>query len=173
MSARGIWIVALTMTLIITSQAHAANSIVTENQQPGTTSWQFDNFDHADKHEIEGYTSAPSVNKGGSIDLMVSVATAVPYTMDVYRMGYYPTGTNPNGSSCAPACGGRLMQHIGPLQGIVQPTCPQNLTSTSPDFGLTECQWPSSYTLASRRRGRRGCTWSSCAARTQRTRRTT
>ena len=57
--------------------------------------------------EIEGYASKTSVNKGSSIDLMVNLSTnSTQYTMDIYRMGWYPTGTNPDGSSCAPSCGG-------------------------------------------------------------------
>src|SRR5215510_10115902 len=42
--------------------AASANPIVIENQQPGTTSWQFDNFNKESKHEIEGYASLTSVN---------------------------------------------------------------------------------------------------------------
>ena len=56
-------------------------------------------------------------------------------------------GTNPDGTSCAPSCGGRLMQHVGPLNGTLQARCPQVTTATDPTFGLTECQWTTSYTL--------------------------
>jgi N,N-dimethylformamidase beta subunit-like, C-terminal/HYDIN/CFA65/VesB-like, Ig-like domain/Cep192 domain 4 len=87
------------------------------------------------------------VNKGGSIDLKVSLSSSAQYTMDVYRMGWYPTGTNPDGSSCAPSCGGRLMQHIGPLQGSTQPACTRDTSSSSNNYGLTECNWATSYTL--------------------------
>jgi len=50
--------------------------------------------------------------------------------MDVYRMGYYQ------------GLGGRLMQSIGPLQGVAQPACPVDATT-----GLIECNWTASYTL--------------------------
>src|SRR4051794_31771952 len=119
----------------------AANPIVLENQQQGTTSWQFTNFNKAQAHEIEGYASLTSVNKGGSISFMVSLSSSAQYTMDFYRMGWYPTGTNPDGSSCAPSCGGRLMLHVGPLNGVKQAACPRTTSSTSPDFGMTECSW--------------------------------
>jgi hypothetical protein len=67
--------------------------------------------------------------------------------MDIYRMGWYPQGTNPDGTSCAPSCGGRLMQHVGPLNGFKQATCPTVTTQNDPNFGMTECQWTPGYTL--------------------------
>src|SRR5207249_6763319 len=56
---------------------------------------------------------------------------AQTYTIDVYRMGWYQ------------GLGGRLVQHIGPLNGTLQPACPTNATT-----GMIECQWASAYTLA-------------------------
>ena len=50
--------------------------------------------------------------------------------MDVYRMGWYQ------------GLGGRLLQHIGPLPGVLQPTCPVDAAT-----GLIECVWTPSYTL--------------------------
>ncbi len=127
--------------------AQSGNPIVLENQQPGTTSWQLDDYNKAQAHEIEGYASLTSVNRGAPIDLKVSLSSSAQYTMDIYRMGWYPTGTNPDGSSCAPSCGGRLMLHVGPLNGVKQPNCPQVTSTSSPDFGMTECNWATSYTL--------------------------
>src|SRR6478752_966872 len=142
-------VVALVMLLLGVQPASAAtpNPIVTENKQPGTTSWQFDDYNKAEAHQIEGYASLASVNKGGQISFMVSLSSAAQYTIDVYRMGWYPTGTNPDGSSCAPSCGGRLMQHIGPLNGAHQTACPTVTTTTDPNFGMTECNWPLSSTI--------------------------
>jgi hypothetical protein len=125
----------------------APNPIVVENQQPGTTSWQFTNYNKASNHEIEGYASLTSVNKGGQISFMVSLSTSAQYTMDLYRMGWYPTGTNPDGTSCAPSCGGRLMLHVGPLNGFAQAGCPTVTSSTDPNYGMIECSWTPSYTL--------------------------
>ena len=123
------------------------NPIVLENQQPGTTSWQFTDANKSANHEIEGYASLTSVNKGGQIALMVSLSTTAQYNMDFYRMGWYPTGTNPNGTSCAPSCGGRLMLHVGPLNGSKQANCPTVTSSTDPNYGMIECNWTPSYTL--------------------------
>jgi hypothetical protein len=128
----------------------ASNPIVTENQQPGTTDWQidYDNLGNpllAANHEIEGYASSTSVNAGGQISFMVNVSAAAQYTMKIFRMGYYPTGTNADGTTCSGGCGGRLMQTIGPLNGSPQPTCPTTTTTTN--FGLIECHWATAYTL--------------------------
>jgi hypothetical protein len=81
--------------------------------------------------QIKGYASATSVNKGESITFYVTVTPAQQYTIDVYRIGYYQ------------GLGGRLMQSIPPLQGVVQPACPVDAVT-----GLIECDWTPSYTLA-------------------------
>ncbi|HEY7148810.1 MAG TPA: fibronectin type III domain-containing protein [Gaiellaceae bacterium] len=131
----------------VTPAVPPANPIVLENRNQGTTSWQL-TIDHkALNQEIEGYASKTSVNKGSTIDFMVSTSNNTNYTMDIYRMGWYPQGTNPDGSSCAPSCGGRLMQHVGPLSGSRQAACPTVTTQNDPDFGMTECHWTTSYTL--------------------------
>ncbi|MBV9808688.1 MAG: choice-of-anchor D domain-containing protein [Solirubrobacterales bacterium] len=129
------------------ARAATSNPIVVENQQPGTTSWQLTNFAHATNHEIEGYASLTSVNQGGTIQFMVSTSASAQYNLDIYRMGWYPNGTNPDGTSCSPSCGGRLMQHVGPLAGVVQPACPQDQNSSDATYGMTECHWSPSYTL--------------------------
>ena len=125
--------------------ASGSNPIVTENQQPGTTAWQIDadasgNPLLATNHQIEGYASLTSVNQGGTISFMVSLSASAQYNMDIYRMGYYPNG-------CTGPCGGRLMQHVGPLSGSTQANCPTVTTTTSTTFGLIECNWTPSYTL--------------------------
>src|SRR5438094_958896 len=107
---------------------------VLENQQPGSGNWQMwlHGIAPADdvNKQIKGYASATSVNKGESITFYVTVNPAQQYTMDVYRMGWYQ------------GLGGRLMQSIGPLQGVAQPDCPVDATT-----GLTECNWTAAYTL--------------------------
>jgi hypothetical protein len=131
----------------VTPAVPPANPIVLENRNPGTTSWQFDDNRKAQNHQIEGYASATSVNKGSSINFMVSLSSSAQYTMDIYRMGWYPTGTNPDGTSCAPSCGGRLMMHVGPLNGSTQQACPTDTTQNDTNFGMIECNWTPSYTL--------------------------
>src|SRR2546430_13950389 len=111
-----------------------ASPIVLENQQPGSGNWQMrlSSFQPADDtvKQIKGYASATSVNKGESITFHVTVTPAQSYTMDVYRMGWYQ------------GLLGRLMQSIGPLQGVAQPACPVDAGT-----GLIECDWTASYTL--------------------------
>jgi hypothetical protein len=115
----------------IVPAAAADNPVVTENQQPGTTAWQIQNPGTDDVGQIKGYASATSVNKGENITFNVSVNPAQTYTIDVYRIGWYQ------------GLGGRLMQHIGPLNGTQQPTCPTNATT-----GMIACNWAAAYTLA-------------------------
>src|SRR5947208_275084 len=107
---------------------------VLENQQPGSGNWRMwlHGIAPADdvNQQIKGYASATSVNLGESITFYVTVNPAQQYTMDVYRMGWYQ------------GLGGRLMQSIGPLQGVAQPACPVDSVT-----GLTECDWTASYTL--------------------------
>jgi hypothetical protein len=110
--------------------AQAANPIVTENTQPGTSAWELGTEATDAGGQIKGYASATSVNKGDPIDFFVSVNPAQTYTIDIYRMGYYQ------------GLGGRLVAHIGALGGTQQPACPTDSTT-----GLIACNWARSYTL--------------------------
>ncbi len=112
----------------------ADNPIVIENQQPGSNQWQLGlpGFATADDNnqQIKGYASAVSVNKGSSITFYVTVNPAQTYAIDIYRMGWY------NG------LGGRLLQHVGSLNGTTQAACPVDSST-----GLIACRWTPSYTL--------------------------
>jgi hypothetical protein len=123
------------VTGLLVSPAHgqASNPIMVENQQPGTSQWRipFGSAATDSVGQIKGYASATSVNKGENITFYVSVNPAQTYTIDIYRMGWYQ------------GLGARLMQHIGPLSGTQQPTCPTDATT-----GMIECQWAPAYTLA-------------------------
>jgi Fibronectin type III domain len=126
----------LTISAALPAAAAAgSNPIVLENQQPGTSAWDEWNLSGTIATDaggqIKGYASAVSVNKGQSITFYVSVAPAQTYSIDVYRIGWYQ------------GLGGRLMQHIGPLNGTTQPTCPTDSTT-----GEIACNWASAYTLA-------------------------
>lgn len=120
------------MGLIPSTAIAQSNPIVLENQLPGTTDWEipWGSAGGDVNGEIKGYASAPSVNKGESINFHVSVNPAQTYTIDVYRIGWYQ------------GLGGRLVQHIGPLNGNRQAA-----PTTDPITGLIECQWTPSYTL--------------------------
>lgn len=118
------------------SQAQStANPIVLENQQPGSDAWKFYSFVGAQiaddvGMQIKGYASAVSVNKGENIGFHVSVSPAQNFTLDIYRMGYYG------------GKGARLLQSVGPIAGVQQPTCPIDAST-----GSRECDWSSSYSL--------------------------
>jgi Domain of unknown function (DUF4082)/Bacterial Ig-like domain (group 1) len=105
------------------------NPIYLENLNPGTTNWKFVNKGSG---EIAGYASATSVNKGGLLDIKVSLGQAGQFTIDVYRLGFYG-GT-----------GGRLMPggSSGLLNGTTQAACTQD-----PNTNLVECNWTTSYVL--------------------------
>src|SRR5437870_5710873 len=111
--------------------AYAAdNPIVFENQQPGSGGWQLLSTASDVPGQVKGYASATSVNKGQPITFYVSVNPAQTYSIDVYRIGWYQ------------GLGGRLMQHIGPLNAVLQPACPTDSTT-----GMIECRWAAAYTL--------------------------
>jgi len=119
------------VALAVTTAAAQSNPIIIENQQTGTMGWQIsDKVSNDTTGQIKGYTSTPSVNRGGIITFHVSTNPAQTFTMDVYRIGWYQ------------GLGGRLMQHIGPLDAVTQPTCPHDATT-----GMIECNWAPTYTL--------------------------
>src|SRR5689334_10923056 len=97
----------------LTSPARQDARIKKENERPGTTDWQltYVKFDAKAKYRqslIEGYCTRTSVAAGEKIGFCVSTDPATPFTIDVYRMGYYG-GT-----------GGRLMKSFGPFEGKPQ-----------------------------------------------------
>ena len=122
----------LLLVLTLSTARAQTNPIVIENQQPGSAAWDLDTSKVGTDTigQIKGYASAASINKGENITFYVSTNPAQTYTIDVYRVGWYQ------------GLGGRLMQHIGPLNGITQPTCPMDATT-----GMIECQWAPAYTL--------------------------
>nr|WP_245283135.1 DUF4082 domain-containing protein [Bradyrhizobium sp. WSM2793] len=66
------------------------NSIVLENQKPGTPKsvWQIQPGDNST--QTQGFTTAISTNVGGTVQFKISNQTGNPtYRVDVYRLGYY------------------------------------------------------------------------------------
>ncbi len=109
------------------------NIIQRENRQPGATDWQLTRVradaDGFRSPWIEGYCSKQSVEAGESIDIMVSTDPPRPFTIEIFRMGYYG------------GRGARLMKTLGPLDGKAQPVPkpgPKN---------LHECRWEPSTQL--------------------------
>jgi hypothetical protein len=123
---RGLFGVCITWALF-TTIAHGANPIQTENAKLGTSSWQLSN--PATNHEIEGYASATSVNRGDQIDLFVNTASP-SYTIAIYRMGWYA------------GLGGREV-----INAIARAGTQQNIPTPDPLTGLTECHWVDPYAL--------------------------
>lgn len=123
------------LTAATQSTPSSKNLITEENALPGTTDWQLTRV-RLDKSQgfrspwIEGYCSAQSVQAGDRLDIMVSTNPAQPYSIEIFRTGYY------HGK------GARLMKTIGPLQGQPQATPPIG------NRRLRECQWrPSAQIL--------------------------
>lgn len=105
----------------------AASVIALENAKQGSTEWKLVN--PALEHEIEGYASLTSVNRGGEIDFFVNTKSAPSYNIDVYRMGYYG------------GAGARLMK---PFKNIARQAQP--LPCRNPD-DVIECDWNASLRL--------------------------
>jgi hypothetical protein len=78
---------------------------------------------------IEGYCSHTSIRAGQTLQLYVSTNPASPFSIDIYRLGYYG------------GAGGRLMQPLGMFPGEPRP---------DPEIGakrLRNCQWPATAEL--------------------------
>ena len=114
-------------SLFLAAAGHAANPVQTENAKPGSTEWEITNL--ALNHEMEGYASLTSVNRGGQISFFISTSDP-SYTVDIFRMGWYG------------GAGGRRMLPPIPLAGTQQP-----IPTPDPTTGLIECNWSVSLKL--------------------------
>lgn len=102
-----------------------------ENDRPGTRGWLLTRTcvdpDAEDRcSRIEGYCSRSSAQAGETISFHVSTNPPSPFTIELFRMGYYG------------GHGGRRVAVIGDLRGQAQP---------EPPIGprrLRECHWPTS-----------------------------
>jgi hypothetical protein len=110
----------------VSVSAYSGTVIEAENARPGNPGWVLTN--PAD-HEIEGYASATSVNRGEAIRFFISSIDPT-YAIDIYRMGWYG-GT-----------GARLVKG-----GIRQKGFRQTMPVPDPETGLIECDWTPSYDL--------------------------
>ena len=117
-----------TAGLVRADPAHKTRLIADENTKPGTTDWQltYVKFDAKAKFRqslIEGYCTRTSVAAGEKIGFCISTEPASPFSIDVFRLGYYG-GT-----------GGRLVKWFGPFDGNAQPV------PAVGDKRLRECTW--------------------------------
>jgi N,N-dimethylformamidase beta subunit-like protein len=120
----------LAITVLLSAFASTATATTltqTENAKAGDISWKITN--PARNNEIEGYGSAPSVNRGDSITFSVNTAS-LEYKLEVFRMGWYG------------GAGARKMQAAVTLPGTQQP-----IPAADPVTGLIECNWAASYVL--------------------------
>jgi hypothetical protein len=126
---------ALAGAALLTPGANVSGSpIAAENEKPGTLDWQltYTRVDPKTKWRsplIEGYAGRQSVKAGEKIELFVSTNPATPFTIDLFRLGYYG------------GKGGRFMRRLGPFDGKPQPTPPVG------EFRLRECAWELCTTL--------------------------
>lgn len=105
-----------------------------ENDRPGTRDWRLTQtqVDPATKYRcpwIEGYCSHTSIRAGRRLTFHVSTNPPSPFTLDIYRLGYYG------------GLGGRLMRRLGPFQGVTQPDPPVGPRR------LRDCDWEPSVLL--------------------------
>ena len=74
------------------------NSIVSENKNEGTTAWlinvpekhcDYPDHQYCRRPQIEGFCSKASYLAGDTLNIFISTDPPAPYTIDIYRMGYY------------------------------------------------------------------------------------
>ena len=97
-----------------TAQARACgtgNAVKVENCTPGSSGWRLVSPDPVSTTGIEGFATASSINKGGSLDLKINGAATATIRAEIYRTGYYG------------GAGGRLISTVRGIGGIAQPAC--------------------------------------------------
>ncbi|HXI14603.1 MAG TPA: N,N-dimethylformamidase beta subunit family domain-containing protein [Thermoanaerobaculia bacterium] len=118
----------LALVCIALASHLSANPIQLENRKAGSSAWL--PRDPALLHEIEGYASRTSINRGEQISLFVNTPDS-SYTLQVFRMGWYG------------GLGGRVMTLPITLRGVRQV-----IPTADPVTGLIECNWRSPYILS-------------------------
>lgn len=104
------------------------SAVAAENEKVGTRDWMLTKtrIEPATKYRspwIEGYCSRASVRAGETITFHVSTNPPSPFTIEVYRTGYYG------------GAGGRLVKELGPFKGKAQ---------QDPEIGekrVRNCDW--------------------------------
>jgi hypothetical protein len=105
-----------------------SNPVVVENARAGTADWRLDR--PATAREIEGYASATSAPRGGTIALYVNTR-APGFTLEVFRIGWYQ------------GLGARRVFGPLPLAGTVQAEPVMEVHS-----GLVDCAWTDPFELS-------------------------
>src|SRR5207248_1636150 len=78
----------------ISGAPESPDLIRSENERPGTLDWQltYTRIDPKTKWRstlIEGFAGRQCVQAGDKLELFVSTDPATPFTIDIYRLGYY------------------------------------------------------------------------------------
>ena len=105
---RKLLLCSLLLTVVFTA-AIGQNPIPAENLLPGTPK---STWDSPDGDDIHGFATEISVNKGETVNFKINInsPTLVPYTVEIYRIGYYQ------------GLGARFITDLGPsLTGKSQP----------------------------------------------------
>jgi hypothetical protein len=102
----------------------AQNAIVTENALPGNPISEWGVTSSADFRNVNlnGYATDISVNKGSTVHFKIDGQAGVPFTIKIYRMGYYG------------GLGARFQADLGSFPGIKQPA-----GTSDPVTGLVDC----------------------------------
>lgn len=101
--------------LLLSGICFSQNAIVTENQQTAgvtpRTVWDLPKNDDGSYGDatIQGFATDISVQPGGTINFKITVTDGAPYTITIYRLGYY------NGN------GARQWGQVTGLTGVIQP----------------------------------------------------
>ena len=93
------------------SKTFSQNLIVSENALPGNPYSEWGVASSADfrNPDINGFATDISVNKGSTVHFKIDGQNGIPYSIKIYRLGYY------NGM------GARLIADLGSFPGIKQP----------------------------------------------------
>ncbi len=121
---RTILVLVLATVVLFGCEEHIAKVPTSDqlmNARLGILPWQISN--PSKHHEIEGYASAVSVERGEGISLFVSTADPT-YSMEVFRLGWYG---GQGGTRMLPP-----IQRVGKRQPIPAP---------DPNTGIVECNW--------------------------------
>jgi hypothetical protein len=116
--------------VLVVEGGSAANPIVTENAKAGTADWQIAAANVGTMKSIDVYPSRFSLKKGDTLGLRVSTL-ATTFRTRVYRLGWYG------------GAGARLVVEVASTPGEEQA-----VPVPDPVFGLAECRWRDSVSMA-------------------------
>ena len=107
------------------NSSFSQNPIVTENSLPGNpiSEWGVNSSADFRNVNLNGFATDISVNKGATVHFKIDGQNGVPFTIKIYRLGYYG------------GLGARLQANLGSFPGFKQPAPGIN----DPVTGLVDC----------------------------------